>query len=95
MRYLWVLTLPFLLGMTQIGNEYSKEPAIQNEFKNLYDNGQDQSFTQVTSTPPYQSMKDGQMFVYISSPPAQDVTLMLRVGTTVYVSPNFTIMKGR
>ena len=94
MKYLWLFCIP-LLGMTQIGNEYSKEPSVSNEFKNIYDNGQDQSFEQKNSTPAWQDMKNGQIFIYISSPPAQDVTLMLRVGSTVYVSPNFTIMKGR
>ena len=92
---LWLLFVPFLLGMGQINNTYTEEQAIYTDIKNIYDNGQDQQFTQVTSTPPYQSMKDGQFFIYVSTPNPLDVTVMLRVGTTVYVSPNWSIMKGR
>lgn len=83
-------------AMSPILNEYGDKRNTYTEFRNVFDNGQDQSFTSVVaSTPNYQDMKDGQVFIYISTPTAPVVKLMLRLGSTVYFSPDFQIIKGR
>lgn len=86
-----------MFAMTQVNNSYKDEQTTFNEFKNIYDNAQDQSFQKVTSTPNYQDMKEGQIFIYVSTPASAlaDVRIMLRVGTTIYASPQFPIIKVR
>ena len=93
LTYLW-LCLP-LLGMTQINNEYSKEGSISIDFKNIYDNAQDEQFTIVNSTPFYSAMKPGQIQVYIATGTSTEVQLIIRVGTNTYSSPAFPIIKAR
>lgn len=82
-------------GMSPNLNDYSDPESVYVEFRNVFDNGQDQSFTQVSSTPNYQDLRDGAIVVYISTPTAGNVSLMLRVGATIYASPMFPVIKGR
>ena len=96
MRYLWILFLPaFCYGVTPIANDYSDAQSSFAEFRNVMDNAQDKSFTVVTTTPNYTDLRDGEMVVYVSTPLVASVNLMLRMGTTLYVSPLFPIVKGR
>ena len=98
MRYLFLVPLLLassLYAMTPISNDYSDQTATFVEFRNVFDNGQDRSFTQVTSTPNVTDLRDGEMVIYASTPMAQNVVLMLRNGTTIYASPNFQIIKSR
>lgn len=93
MKYL-LLCLPFLMGFTPIYNSHDSLKKVDDEIKNMTDNLQSRQFTVVNTTPNYLDLQDGEMVVY-SSFPFTPVSLMLRVGTTIYVSPYFQIMKGR
>lgn len=84
-----------LFAVTPIFNDYKDEQNIYQEFRNVADSAQDQQFSQVTSTPNYQDLKDGQMVIYVSTPNTVNVNLMLRAGATLYVSPNFAVIQGR
>ena len=89
-----VLASP-LWSIKPIFNDYADKQNIYQEFRNYSDAGQDQQFNQVTSTPNYGDLKDGQMVICVSTPMGANVNLMLRAGATLYVSPNFGIVKGR
>lgn len=96
----WGLLILFLSSrlwaMTPVLNDYQDPQNTFTELRNVFDNAQDQSFTSVIqSTPNYQEMKDGQIFIYISTPTAPVIKLMLRLGATVYSSPDFNIIKVR
>lgn len=82
-------------AVTPIFNDYKDPFNTFQEFRNYSDNAQDKMFTQVTSTPNYTDLKDGEIVIYVSTPMGANVNLMLRVGTTLYVSPNFSIIQGR
>lgn len=82
-------------AVTPVANDYVDPQNTFQEFRNFADVLQDQQFTQVTSTPNYQDLKDGQIMIYVSTPMGANVNLMLRAGATMYVSPNFGIIKGR
>lgn len=84
-----------LFAVTPIFNDYKEPSNTFQEFRNFADNAQDKQFTQVTSTPNFTDLKDGEMVIYVSTPMGQNVNLMLRAGATMYVSPNFGIIKGR
>lgn len=93
----WLLIIPFLCAMTPLHNDYKDGRSLFNEFRNIMDNAQDQSFTQVTSTPNWEDLRDGSFVIYVPTrpPTAQNMILMLRVGTTIYHSPMFPIMRGK
>lgn len=95
MRYLWFILVVPLLAMTQINNVYDEEQAVYTDFKNIYDNAQDESFKIVRTTPNASELKEGQFVIYQASGNSVDVNLMLRAGNTVYASPFFPIIKAR
>ena len=99
----WITTVFFLmatqaLALTPILNDYGDKNDVYMEFRNLYDQAQDRQFTQVVgSTPNYTDLRDGEIVIYVSTPALSttDIRLMLRIGTTIYSSPTFPVMKGR
>ena len=95
----WILLSLFLIPSTVLGvqllqSNYDNEPSIFSEFRNLGDRAQTKNKV-VTSTPSAIDLEDGQFAVYQSSSNAQNIFLMLRVGTTIYASPAFPIIKVR
>lgn len=98
MKYLTAVMLLFSVNayaLAPIRSDYTKPEDVFTEMRNLTDNAQDRSFTQVSSTPSVSEMRDGEMVIYVSSSNAPNVNLMLRAGTTVFASPMFPIIKGR
>lgn len=97
MKYFWLICLmsSAAYGATRVFTTYTDDYSLRTEFGNIYDNLQDQQFNQVDSTPSYTVLKDGQIVIYKSSANAVNVNLMLRAGTTLYVSPNFPVIQGR
>lgn len=96
MKWLLLIFLTSTLSAAPLLNDYEKPENTYLEFRNAYDTLQSKEFTQVTTTPSVTEMRDGEIFVFISTnPPARDVSLMLRVGTTIYSSPMFPIIKVR
>lgn len=93
----WILLSLFLIAATPVHDLHDESFKVDQEFENVYDNLQDKSFRTITvTTPAFENMRDGEITIYKSTTAIpQDIRLMLRVGTTVYVSPNFTIMRGR
>ena len=86
----------FAYAVTPIANDYKDSKAVLTEFRNVFDNAQDRTFTQVVaSTPNYQEMREGEIFIYISSLTAPTIKLMIRTGSTIYASPDFNIIRGR
>ena len=65
------------------------------EMRNIYDNLQDKGFTVYLATPNLTDMKDGEMGIYASTTSLGQVALILRQGTTMYVSPNWRTITGR
>lgn len=94
----WTFLLLFitsrLWAMTPILNDYKDPQDTFTEFRNVFDNGQNK-INVVTSTPNAIDMNETDLWVYQSSVNAKDVFLFLRIGTTVYGSINFPIIKGR
>lgn len=88
-----IFTTMNLWAVTPIMNDYNSQESVFGEMRNITDNAQDQSFTIVTTTPNVTDMREGQIFIYASTQPAKDVSLMLRIGTTVYSSPTFPVIK--
>ena len=86
-----------LWALQPIANDYDDPINTFNEIRNITDNAQDKSFTMVTSSPTLLDLRDGEMVVYSSGiyTSAGNVHLVLRVGTTLYYSPNFRLMTGR
>lgn len=102
MRYaaiVLLLGIAQLHALTPIANDYSDKNQVYQELRNIIDNAQDRSFTTVNSTPnPIDSeIRDREIVIYYSSATVatNDVRLMLRLGTTIYSSPQFTVIKGR
>ena len=96
MRWLWILFLVTpAFGASPIYNDYPDKNSIYTEFRNVFDNMQDQMFTETTSTPSFLDLKEGQLYVYASTPTPTVATMFLRVGTTLYVSPNWNKVTGR
>lgn len=95
MRYLWILFIPMLMGFTQIYNTHDTFKKVDDEVKNISDNLQSRQFTVVYSTPNYQDLQDGEIVIYSSSTINPTVNLQLRLGTTIYASPFFSIPRGR
>ena len=94
MRWRWLLLALPLLAMTPLRNDYGKKEDTYTEFRNVFDNGQNK-INVVTSTPSVIEMNDTDLWVMKSTENARDVFLFLRIGTTVYGSVNFPIIKGR
>lgn len=94
-RYIWILLTLFLFGFSQVHNTHDNQVKTDEEFKNVYDQAQRRQYTLVLTTPNYQDLQNGEMVVYSSSTINPTIALMLRVGTTIYVSPYFSIMRGR
>lgn len=81
MRWLWILSLPLILGFTRIHWDYERPEYVREEFSNLETNVQDQSFTVFTGTPTLSDLKDGQI-VIVSSGTFNK--LMYRIGQEVF-----------
>lgn len=100
MKHFWAAVVFFsanAYALAPVRNDYEKKEDVFTEMRNLLDNAQDRSFTQVASTPNISDLRDGEIVIYISSPnvAVPNVSLMLRAGTTVFASPMFPIIKGR
>lgn len=98
LSFLILLIASPVFALSPIVNDYTDKNDVYREFKNLFDNAQDSHFREiVTSTPNWQDLDEGQIVIYVSTPstPLTDVHTMLRVGTTLYSSPNWQVIKGR
>ena len=58
--------------------------SVDFEFTNIYDNAQDEQFDIVRSTPVVDDLKEGQIFIYLSTN-SQHPILFLRAGTSNYI----------
>lgn len=97
-----VLLLAFIVllsktcfSMSPLNNDYSDKQSIYNEFRNVFDNGQGKSFTVTNATPNVIDLADGEFVIYRATANAVDVFLALRVGTTIFWSPNIPLIRGR
>lgn len=95
MNYLFILLAISLMAFTPIYTKHNDLKQVDDEIKNMSDNFQSRQFTVVASTPNYQDIQDGEVVIYSSATINPTISLMLRVGTTLYVSPYFQIMRGR
>jgi len=96
LRYFFIFFFASALHAAEpIFNDYSGQQNIWSEFRNLY--AAQGIFRLVTSTPPLANLKDGEMVVYSSGTyqSTGSVHMILRLGTTLYYSPNFRLMTGR
>lgn len=95
MKWGWLLLALPLMGASPIYNDYGSQESIYGEMRNIYDSLQGKQFSQYSSTPNLTDMQDGEIAVYMSTPTPAVTALILRSGTTLYVSPNFTRIIGR
>jgi len=66
MRWVWLLFLPMLLGLTPTHNSYESESLSRGEFRNVTDNAQDRQFRIVSSTPVLSELRDGEIVIVSS-----------------------------
>ena len=96
MRYFFLFLFASTVWAAEpLFNDYGDQQNIWGEFRNLYD--AQGIYKQVTSTPALTEMGDGEMVIYSSATYQSfgDIHLILRLGTTLYYSPNFRLVTGR
>lgn len=86
-----LIALFLCLFMVQAANslqpkaiEHETPESVDFEFTNIYDNAQDEQFDIVRSTPVVDDLKEGQIFIYLSTN-SQHPILFLRAGTSNYI----------
>ena len=90
MRWLWVLLVLPLLGLTPIYNEHTTQDKVDEEFRNIFLNVQPLQFIVVTSTPNATEYQEGQIVIFSSGV----IKLMLSQGSTVY-QVTFSSISGK
>lgn len=67
MKWLIIISMPFLLGFVAIHSEYDKEEKIVEEFRNVYDEGQAKKFEVVNDTPALNNFPSGNVVIFSSN----------------------------
>lgn len=79
----WIILSVFLMAYTPIHLEHGNKK-VDDEFKNIEANLQDQQFTIYSSTPILSAVKDGQIFIVFGGSHTIYSALMWRRGREIY-----------
>lgn len=95
MRSRWLLLALILCGFRPVYNKHDTFEKVDTELIEMQNAYQEQKFTVNATTPNVVDMRDQSFEIVATTGQPQTVNLVLRIGTTMYVSPNWKLIQGR
>ncbi len=95
MKSRWLLISLLLCGFTPIYTTHDTFDKVDTELIQMQNELQDKAFTVNSTTPNVTDMRDHEFQIIATTGQPAAINLVLRIGTTMYISPNWSLIKGR
>ena len=92
----WPLALViFLVGFRPVYTKHDTFDKVDTELNQMENALQDKAFTVNNTTPNVTDLQDHEFQIVATTGQPAAINLVLRIGTTMYISPNWKLIQGR
>ncbi len=95
MKNRWLLILFLLCGFTPVYTTHDTFDKVDTELIQMQNAVQDRAFTVNNTTPNVTDLQDHEFQIIATTGQPAAINLVLRIGTTMYISPNWKLIQGR